>query len=220
MQRGKSLQSNEMGIAPENVTALLRAWAEGDAQAGERLMPVVYQMLRRQAARYLRRERRDHTLPATALVHEAYLRLVGGHAAWVNRAHFFAMAARVMRQVLVDHARRYGAAKRGGGWTRVSLEGVDAAPPGLEGELDLVALDAALEELAEMDAAKARVVELRFFGGLSLEETASALGVSVSTVTRQWRLARAWLHRKIVAQGGAAPGRVHLAAVPRRRATD
>jgi RNA polymerase sigma factor (TIGR02999 family) len=192
-----------MGTLPttENVTALLRAWGSGDREAGERLIPLVYQELRRQATRYLRHERRDHTLPATALVHEAYLRLVGEQAPWSDRAHFFGVAARVMRQVLVDHARRHGAAKRGGGWTRVSLEGSGAvAPLAGERDLDLVVLDEGLVELAALDPGKARVVELRFFGGLSLEETAETLGVSASTVTREWRMARAWLRRWIVTE--------------------
>jgi RNA polymerase sigma-70 factor, ECF subfamily len=187
----------------ENVTALLRAWGQGDREAGERLMPFIYQELRRQAARSLRRERRDHTLPATAIVHETYLRLVGDGSPWVDRAHFFGVAARVMRQVLVDHARRRGAAKRGGSWSRVSVEGMGVAPPARESELDVVVLDQALGELAALDPGKARVVELRFFGGLSLEETAETLGVSASTVTREWRMARAWLRRWIAnGEGG------------------
>ena len=193
-----------MDTPRENVTALLRAWASGDPEAGERLLPVVYRELRRQAAGYLRRERRDHTLPATALVHEAYLRLVGERAPWENRNHFFGVAARVMRQVLVDHARRHGAAKRGGAWTRVSLEGAEGASRTPERSIDLVALDRALEELAAIDAGKARVVELRYFAGLSLEETAETLGVSPSTVTREWRMARAWLRRWIVAEEAGA----------------
>ncbi|HEX6738413.1 MAG TPA: ECF-type sigma factor [Vicinamibacteria bacterium] len=186
-----------MASPPENVTALLRAWAGGDREAGERLLPLVYRELRQQASRHLRRERRDHTLPTTALVHEAYLRLVGNPAPWESRAHFFGVAARVMRQVLVDHARRRRAAKRGGGWTRVSIDG--AAPLAGERGMDFVLLDRALEELAMLDAGKARLVELRFFGGLSLEETAKALGVSAATVTREWRLARAWLRRWMAA---------------------
>jgi RNA polymerase sigma-70 factor (ECF subfamily) len=189
----------------EDVTTLLRAWGSGDREAGERLMPLIYRELRRQAARYLRRERKNHTLPATALVHEAYMRLVGEQAPWTNRGHFFGVAARVMRQVLVDHARRHGASKRGAGWTRVTLEGVEADTPSRERQVDVVVLDRALEELAALDSGKARVVELRFFGGLSLEETAETLGVSASTVTREWRMARAWLHRWML--GGAAdPG--------------
>jgi RNA polymerase sigma-70 factor, ECF subfamily len=186
---------------PEELTELLRAWAGGDHQAGERLMPLIYGELRRQAAGYRRRERRDHTLPTTALVHEAYLRLIGERAPWSNRGHFFGMAARVMRQVLVDHARRHRAAKRGGGWTRVSLEGMEGSPPARQRDLDLVVLDQALEELAALDPGKARVVELRFFGGLNLEEIAETLGVSASTVTREWRMSRAWLRRWIMAAG-------------------
>ena len=188
-----------MVTPPENVTALLQAWGSGDREAGERLMPLIYKELRRQAARYLRRERRDHTLPATAVVHEAYLRLMGEQAPWADRAHFFGVAARVMRQVLVDHARRHGAAKRGGGWTRVSLEGMGASAA-REREVDIVVLDQAREELATLDSGKARVVELRFFAGLNLEETAEALGVSASTVTREWRMARAWLRRWMMAE--------------------
>jgi RNA polymerase sigma factor (TIGR02999 family) len=199
------LPGRDMVTPPsENVTALLRAWGQGDREAGERLMPLIYQELRRQAARSLRRERRDHTLPPTAVVHETYLRLVGERAPWVDRAHFFGVASRVMRQVLVDHARRRGAAKRGGSWTRVSLEGMGTAASTPAGEVDVILLDQALAELAQLDAEKARVVELRFFGGLKLEETAETLGVSASTVTREWRMARAWLRRWIAASESAA----------------
>lgn len=204
-----------MPTPPENVTALLRAWGSGDHEAGERLIPLVYRELRRQAARHLRRERRDHTLPTTALVHETYLRLVGQQAPWSDRGHFFGVASRVMRQILVDYARRHGAAKRGGGWTRVTLEGRAMAAVG-ERDLDLVLLDQGLEELAALDPGKARVVELRFFGGLSLEETAETLGVSASTITREWRMARAWLRRFIVAEqaGRRAKGRRGRVAKP------
>jgi RNA polymerase sigma factor (TIGR02999 family) len=208
-----------MTTPTDEVTALLQAWGGGDREAGDRLLPLVYRELRRQAARYLRRERRDHTLPATALVHEAYLRLVGEQAPWANRSHFFGVAARVMRQVLVDHARRHGAVKRGGGWTRVTLEGPEAAAAGKEKAIDVVLLDQALDELAVLDAGKARVVELRYFGGLSLEETAAALGVSASTVTRDWRMARAWLRRWILAGRPARPegtGRRPRPPAPRR----
>jgi RNA polymerase sigma factor (TIGR02999 family) len=205
-----------MALSPENVTELLRAWGQGDREAGERLLPLVYQELRRQAARYLRRERRDHTLPATALVHEAYLRLVGEQAPWADRAHFFGVAARVMRQVLVDHARRHGAAKRGGHWTRLPLDGMGADPPARERGVDVVVLDQALDELAALDPGKARVVELRFFGGLNIEETAETLGISTSTVTRQWRMARAWLHRWMVAEEEGSPAK----RVRRPRATE
>jgi RNA polymerase sigma factor (TIGR02999 family) len=181
----------------EDVTGLLRAWSKGDAEAGERLVPLVYDQLRRQAARHLRRERRDHTLRPTGLVHEAYLRLVEQReAAWQNRGQFFAVAAQVMRRILVDHARQHRAHKRGGSWCRVTLDEAEAgAAP--EPDLDILALEEALTELAGLDADKARMVELRFFGGLSLPETAAALGVSQSTVSREWRMARAWLYRRI-----------------------
>jgi RNA polymerase sigma factor (TIGR02999 family) len=213
-------QAMPMVTAPENVTAvLLRAWAAGDRQAGERLMPLVYGELHRQAARCLRRERRDHLLSTTGLVHEAYLRLAGGDVRWTGRGHFLGVAARVMRQVLVDHARRHRAAKRGGGWTRVSLDDAEPATAAGERDLDLVVLQRGLEELAALDAGKARVVELRFFGGLSLEEIAETLGVSPSTITREWRLARAWLRRWMVAQGAEArPAGAAGPSPPARRA--
>jgi RNA polymerase sigma factor (TIGR02999 family) len=181
----------------QDVTALLRAWGRGDADAGERLLPIVYVELRRQAARFLRRERRDHTLQPTALVHETYLRLIEQRAAdWKNRAQFFAVAATAMRRILVDHARRHGARKRGGSWDRISFDETRRAWPGPP-DVEILALEEALEELAGLDPAKVRMVELRFFAGLSLEETAAVLGVSESTVTRDWRLARAWLFRRL-----------------------
>ena len=181
----------------QDVTALLRAWGRGDADAGERLLPIVYVELRRQAARLLRRERRDHTLQPTALVHETYLRLIEQRAAdWKNRAQFFAVAATAMRRILVDHARRHGARKRGGSWDRISFDETRRAWPGPP-DVEILALEEALEELAALDPAKVRLVELRFFAGLSLEETAAVLGVSESTVTRDWRLARAWLFRRL-----------------------
>jgi RNA polymerase sigma factor (TIGR02999 family) len=187
-----------------DVTALLRAWSKGDADAGERLLPIVYGELRRQAARLLRRERRDHTLQPTALVHETYLRLVEQRAAdWRSRAQFFAVAAQAMRRILVDHARRHGARKRGGSWDRITLDETRRAWPG-EPDVDVLALEEALSELASIDADKVRLVELRFFAGLSLDETAAVLGVSESTVTREWRLARAWLFRRL---RGSAAGR-------------
>jgi len=185
----------------QDVTALLRAWSRGDAEAGERLLPIVYGELRRQAARLLRRERRDHTLQPTALVHETYLRLIEQRAAdWKNRTQFFAVAATAMRRILVDHARRHGARKRGGSWDRISFDETRRAWPGPP-DVEILALEEALEELAVLDPAKVRMVELRFFAGLSLEETAAVLGVSESTVTRDWRLARAWLFRRL---GGPA----------------
>jgi RNA polymerase sigma factor (TIGR02999 family) len=183
-----------------DVTTLLRAWGRGDAEAGDRLVPLVYDDLRRQAARYLKRERREHTLRPTALVHEAYLRLAGQrNADWKNRAQFFAVAAQAMRRVLVDHARRRGAGKRGKSWCRVSLE--EVAERGLAAvafaDLDVLALEDALTELGRLAPEKVRLVELRFFGGLSLEETAAVMEVSPSTVGRDWRLARAWLFRRL-----------------------
>ena len=178
-----------------DVTALLRAWGDGDAAAGERLLPLVYQQLRRRAAAYLRRERLNHTLQATALVHEAYLRLVDQkQAAWRNRAQFFGVASQMMRRILVDHARRRKMDKRSGRWVRVSLgDRAGAADPGF----DVLLLDTLLDKLAAFDPRKSRVVELRYFGGLTLEETAHVLTVSPTTVDREWRAARAWLHAEL-----------------------
>jgi RNA polymerase sigma-70 factor (ECF subfamily) len=185
-----------------DVTGLLRAWSHGEPGAAEKLVPLVYDELKRQAARYLRRERRDHTLRPTALVHEAYLRLFGqDRAAWKNRAQFFGVAAQVMRRILVDHARQRRAAKRAGGWRRVTLDEGIGAPAR---EMDLVLLEEALGELAAVDPQKVRMVELRYFGGLNLEETAEVLGVSASTVTREWRITRAWLFRRM-GQGEEPP---------------
>jgi RNA polymerase sigma factor (TIGR02999 family) len=183
-------------VSSDDVTGLLRAWGQGDAQAGEKLAGLVYSELRRTAARHLWRERREHSLAPTALVHEAYLRLVGQRrTVWKNRAQFYAVAAQTMRRILVDHARQRRAAKRGGSWFRISLTETVAAcdPP----DLDLLALDDALEELGAIDTEKARMVELRYFAGLSLEETAKAMDVSVATLTREWRTARAWLFRRL-----------------------
>lgn len=175
------------------VTTLLRAWAQGDEAAGERLFPLLYGELRRQAARYMRRERRGHTLQPSGLVNEAYLRLAGSPAPdWHDRTHFFAIAARVMRQVLVDHARRRQAAKREG--CQVTLE--DAGAP--EAPLELLDLESALAELVALDPRQARVVELRFFGGLDVDETAEVLGLSPRTVKREWQTARAWLQHRLV----------------------
>ena len=189
----------------DDVTALLRAWGRGEQAALDELLPLVYADLRRQASRYLRAQRAGHTLQTTALVHEAYLRLVrqdGGGADWQGRAHFFGVAARAMRSILVDHARARRAAKRGGGAQVISL-GSPAAVAGGEGasesEVDVIALDQALARLAELDGRQAQVVELRYFGGLSIEETAQALGVSHATVEREWRTARLWLRRELKA---------------------
>jgi RNA polymerase sigma factor (TIGR02999 family) len=183
-------------VADEDVTQLLAAWSDGDPTALERLLPLVYADLRRIAGRQLRAERPDHTLSATAVVHEAYLRLVGQRQVRLeDRAQFFAAAATQMRRILVDHARRRAAAKRGGPEMRVTLD--EEIAGGMDRDLDLLALDQALEELAVVDARVARIVELRFFGGLSLDDTALAMELSRRTVAREWALARGWLHKRL-----------------------
>lgn len=180
----------------QDVTILLQAWRQGDAGALERLLPLVYQDLRRVARAHLRDERRDHTLQATAMVHEVYLRLMGSTAATPqNRTHFFAVAARLMRQILVDHARRKQAKKRGGGETLITL--ADAMPALRTSIVDVLALDAALTELTALDPRLGRVVELKFFAGLNIDETADALDISSATVERDWAIAKAWLHQKL-----------------------
>jgi RNA polymerase sigma factor (TIGR02999 family) len=183
--------------APTSVTELLIKWRDGDRAALDQLLPLVYRELRRLARYYLSQERPDHTLQATALVHEAYLRLVGEQGAnWQNRAHFFAIAAARMRQILVDHARSRYAAKRGGGeYLLLSLSEVD--PPAKERDIKLLALDDALQRLEAFDSQKVRLVELRYFGGLTIEETAEVLKISPATVKRDWSLARAWLRTEI-----------------------
>lgn len=185
-----------MAEAPRNaVTRLLIEWNHGDEEALERLMPLVYDELRRVASRQLRHERPGHTLQPTALVHEAYLKLVDQRRVrWQNRAHFFGVASRVIRRIIVDHARRRHAAKRGGGMQTVWPA---VAPTGAEHNVDVLALDAALGRLSCLDPQQARVVELRFFGGLSVEETAEVLGISTGTVKRYWRTAKAWLYREV-----------------------
>ncbi|PYR73350.1 MAG: RNA polymerase subunit sigma-70 [Acidobacteria bacterium] len=182
--------------SPGAVTELLRAWSEGDDGALDRLVPLVEAELRRLARGYLGRERRGHTLQITALVNEAFLRLTDArHVRWQDRAHFLGISARLMRRVLVDYARRRGFQKRGGGAQRVTFdEGLVASP---DPALDIVALDGALEALAQVDVRKSRVVELRFFGGLTVEETAEVLNVSPDTVKRDWRLAKLWLLREL-----------------------
>lgn len=188
-----------MPAGQDNITQVLRELSEGQESAPARLMPLVYDELRKLAQGYLRGERSDHTLQATALVHEAYIRLVDWeNVSWQNRAHFFALAAQIMRRILVDHAREHQAQKRGGGWTRLSLEG--AVSMSQQKEVDVVALDDALQDLERMDATQSRIVELRFFGGLTIEETAEALRISPATVKREWVLAKAWLHKTIMTE--------------------
>jgi len=183
---------------PPGVTHLLRAWSDGDESALERLLPLVEAELRRLARGYMARERGGHTLQPTALVNEAFLRLIDArHVRWQDRAHFVGIAARLMRRVLVDHARARGYQKRGGAGARVTLTEGLAATPEPTPDLDLVALDRALEQLAADDARKAKVIELRFFGGLSVEETAEVLHLSTDTIKRDWRLAKLWLLRAL-----------------------
>jgi len=185
-----------MGTSPQEVTCLLHAWVGGDRAALDRLIPLVYDELHRLAHIYMTRERPDHTLQSSALVNEAYLRLVdAGRVEWRNRAHFFAISANVMRRILVQFARARGSKKRGGNAHSVSFEEGRIAAPGRN--RDLVALDDALEALARLDAREAKVVELRFFGGLSAEETAEVLNVSSKTVLREWEHAKVWLMREL-----------------------
>jgi RNA polymerase sigma factor (TIGR02999 family) len=190
-----------MSPDPANVTGLLLAWGTGDEAAFDRLVPIVYEELRRIARRYMAGQRRGHSLQATALVNEAYLRLIDvQHMNWQNRAHFLAMSARLMRRVLVDYARSKGSQKRGGGAMKITFD--EGLPVASGRGQDLVALDDALEALAKLDERRSRVVELRSFGGLSVEETASVLKVSPETVMRDWKLAKAWLAREM--RGGSA----------------
>jgi RNA polymerase sigma factor (TIGR02999 family) len=185
-----------MTQSPQEITQLLLAWSEGDKEAINRLAPLVYAELHRLAKSYMRREREAQTLQTTALIHEAYLRLIDADLVrWQSRAHFFGVAARIMRQILVAMARERGTQKRGAGDRPVSLdEAMLVSEQRLE---DFIALDEALNALAQLDERKARVVELRFFGGLTEAETATSLNVSVETVTRDWRLARSWLRQKL-----------------------
>lgn len=185
---------------PSEVTQLLQVWREGDSKALDALLPLVYKELRRLAHFQLRSERPDHTLQSAALVHEAYLRLVGMNPPqWESRTHFFAIAAQLMRQILVDYARRHKATKRGGSVCTLSLEDAGVTPR--QTEVDVVALDDALQALARIDKRQSRIVELRFFAGLSLEEISKALEVGSATVQRDWTAARAWLHREMSRKG-------------------
>lgn len=182
---------------PESVTQLLVDWNNGNQHALDELMPLVYNELRRLAANYLRRERVDHTLQPTALVNEAYLKLIDqSQAKWQNRAQFFGVAAQLMRRILVDHARQHHAAKRGGS-AQQRLSITSAEKIGRQPEMDLLALHEALNELAAIDPQQGRIVEMRYFGGLSIDETAEVLGIGHATVERDWKMARAWLRRRL-----------------------
>jgi RNA polymerase sigma factor (TIGR02999 family) len=181
---------------PNQITQLLQRWRDGNREALDALLPLVYEELRRLAHRHLRNERTEHTLQSSALVHEAYLRLLGqDFPHWEGRTHFFAIAAQLMRQILVDYARRHRASKRGSGVCMLTLGDVDALPQ--RKDVDVVALNDALNSLAEIDPRQSHIVELRFFAGLSLEETSEVMGIGTATVQRDWTAARAWLHREI-----------------------
>jgi RNA polymerase sigma factor (TIGR02999 family) len=184
-------QEKSVSDPPHEVTQLLRAWSEGDVEARDRLFPVVYRELRRLASAHLRRETCGDALQASELVHEAYLRLVDQRAPWLNRAHFYAVASQMMRRILVDRARARRMGKRSGMWSRVVLD--EEAAVMAPADVDVLDLDAALTRLAAIDARKGTIAELRFFGGLSIEETGEALGLSTATVMRDWQAARTWL---------------------------
>jgi RNA polymerase sigma factor (TIGR02999 family) len=185
-----------MDSGPPTITQLLVEWSNGDQNALDQLTPMVYDEMRRMARTYLRSERADHTLQATALVHEAYLRLIDQHSvSWQNRAHFFGIASQMMRRILVNHALAKAAEKRGGEVQKLSLD--EAVSFANQREIDLIALDEALKELELLDPQQTRIVELRFFGGLSIEDTAEALRVSPATVKRDWSTAKLWLRRQL-----------------------
>ena len=198
MRNGGRTASSSSG---RNVSNLLRAWSDGDRDALDRLTPIIYEELRRLARHYMRRERDGHSLQTTALVNEAYMRLTDyKRMRWENRAHFFAVSAQLMRRILVEHARRHNL-KRGAGLQHVSLD--EAVTVGSGRSADLVALDDAMQALARLDPRKVQVVEMRFFGGLSVEETAEVLKVSPATVMRDWSTAKAWLYRELTGTGNA-----------------
>ncbi len=182
--------------SPHEITRLLAEWSDGNQTALDKLYPLVYDQLHKMARRYMKREREGHTLQTTALINEAYVRLVDQkHIHWQNRAHFFAISAQIMRRILIDHARRHDYAKRGGGAQQVSLD--EVAMVAVERASSLLLLDEALNRLAEMDARRSQVVELRYFGGLNNEEIAGVLKISENTVTRDWNMARAWLYQEL-----------------------
>jgi RNA polymerase sigma factor (TIGR02999 family) len=181
---------------PPNITHVLERWSNGEQSALDELLPLIYKELRRLAASYLRRERRDHTLQPTALINEVFLRLIDQHdIKWQNRAHFFGVAARLMRRILVDHARAHQAAKRGGEHYSLSLSKADRI--GGQPTLDILTLHLTLQRLEQLDPQQARIVELRFFGGLTIEESAEVLSISHATVEREWKMARAWLRQEM-----------------------
>jgi RNA polymerase sigma-70 factor (ECF subfamily) len=185
---------------PHEITQLLAEWREGKQSALDELYPLVYAELHRLARRYMSRERKGHTLQTTALINEAYVRLVDQkNVQWANRSHFFAISAQIMRRILIDHARRHQYAKRGGGARQVSLE--EAATVAPDQGLELLRLDEALKSLAEMDPRRSQVVEMRYFGGLNNEEIAGVLHISENTVTRDWNMARAWLYQQLTGSG-------------------
>jgi RNA polymerase sigma factor (TIGR02999 family) len=196
-----SVESSSMTApepSPHEMTQLLAAWSDGDREALDKLLPLVERELHRLAHRYMSRERPGHTLQTTALVNEAYVRLVnrkGVH--WQNRAHFFAIASRVMRRILLDDARCHGRTKRGGDALRIPVDAVAVATPEEADRIDVIAVDRALQELEQLDPKQARIVELRFFGGMTVEETAAVLGISPRTVKREWAVAKGWLYRAI-----------------------
>ena len=188
---------NQRELKTHEITQMLREWSGGKREAMDKLMPIVYTELHRQAARYLRRENKGHTLQTTALIHETYLKLIDQRdVEWQNRAHFFAIAAQAMRRIMVDYARTKRREKRGGGDEKLPLEAAMSVAVE-ESSVDLIALDEALTRLAEIDSEQARLVELRYFSGLSLEETAEALHISRATAAREWNVARAWLRREL-----------------------
>jgi RNA polymerase sigma factor (TIGR02999 family) len=192
-------------LARPDITRLLREWQAGSAPALETLIPLVYDELHTLASRHLSRERRDHTLQTTALVNEAFLKLAGQREVdWQSRAHFFGIAAKLMRRILVDHARRDGRVKRGGGVTHLPLDEVDPPSPSTPVDaVDTCALDAALSRLEALDPHQGRIVELRFFGGMTIEEAAEVMGSSSATVKREWAVARAWLYRELTGEAPA-----------------